>query len=310
MAVIVLAASTTLAHADAATADDLGKAAESLAASGDFPGAAAKYREAYRESPGPDLMCNVGVAYYKAKDLPRAHRYLDQCVTTGASLDREFIGNVKMVLTAVEQKLIAGDYKPLNFIIQPPSATTTFTSGVHDEPLVGSRQIWVPFGSYVVTIHAEGYIDRVLDITADNRERVDHSVKLEPTAPVAKQPPPPTDGVRLPEVPPSSRPAERSFVAPIIASAATGVAGGLALGFYIAARGSATEAAGAETNDRYTAEADAAESRQHLSWIIGGVAGVAAITAGVLWYRALQRPSPVEVSASRSGASLSLVGRW
>lgn len=308
---IALASSATLAHADSAAADDLAKAAEALAASGDFPGAAAKYRDAYRQSPRPDLMCNVGVAYYKAKDLPRAHRYLDQCVTTGASLDRDFIGNVKMVLTAVEQKLATGDYKPLNFIIEPQSATTTFASGVHDEPLVGSRQIWVPFGAYRVTIHAEGFTDRVLDITAENRDRADHGIKLEPSTSLPR-PTEPRDNTRVgdPLPPPPPPAAERSFVAPIIASAATGVAGGLALGFYLAARGSASEAGRAATNEMYTDAADDAEGRQRISWMIGGVAAVGAVTAGVLWYLALRKPAPVEISASRGGAGLSLVGRW
>jgi hypothetical protein len=260
-------------------------------------------------------MCNVGVAYYKAKDLPRAHRYLDQCVMTGGSLDRDFITNVKTVLAAVEDKLATGDYKPLNFIIQPQSATTTFDSGVHDESLVGSRQIWVPFGSYKVTIHAEGYVDRVLEIEATNRDRGEHSVKLEPATGERTTPPPAPvpETTPLPEVPTQPAP-KRSLVAPIVASAATGAFGGLALGFYLSARSNA-ESASAATRNReplsvYTSYANRADTRERIAWIVGGVAGVTAIAAGILWYRALQSPAPVEVTASPNGAGISFVGRW
>jgi len=310
VAVIALAASSVPAWADSARSEQLGREAEALASSGDYPGAAARYRDAYREFPRPDLMCNVGVAYYKAKDLPRAHRYLDQCVTSRGSLDKDFIANVRMVLTAVEQKLSTGDYKPLNFIIQPQSATTTFASGDHDEPLVGSRQVWVPFGSYRVTIHAEGYVDRVLEITATNRDRDEHSVKLEPIT-AAKPTPDPDRPRPVPDMPPPPPARERSLVAPIIASAATGVLGGIAVGFYFAARSSAADA-----NDEqvaradYAVHADDARSRQRISWGFGAVAGAAAITATILWVRAMRKPAPVEVSATRTSAGILLIGRW
>lgn len=306
---IVVVAAAGPVWADPAGAETLERAAETLATGGDFLGAATKYREAYRENPRPDLMCNVGVAYYKAKDLPRSHRYLDQCVATGGSLDPAFITNVKTVLAAVEQKLLEGEFKPLNFIIQPPSATTTFASGAHDEPLVGSRQVWVPFGTYHLTIHAEGFTDRVLDINADNRERGEYSVKLEASAatPVTPEPTPPTP---LPVVP-APRPERRSLVAPITASALSGVAAGVALGFYFAARSSAAEANKTDvTLAEYESHSDAASSRKYIAWGVGAGAGVAAIVAGVLWWRAYRSPSRVEVSASAASASVSLVGRW
>lgn len=300
--------------ADPAGAERFERDAEALASRGDFLGAAERYRNAYREYPRPDLMCNVGVAYYKAKDLPRAHRYLDQCVTSGASLDPAFISNVRTVLTAVEQKLVAGDYTPINFIIQPQSATTAFASGVHDESLVGSRQVWVPFGSYKVTIHAEGYTDRILEIVADNRERAELSVKLDPVILTAPPPPPePEPGTALQALPPTiERVPERSYLAPIIASASTGALGGLALGVYLTARSQAAETTrDGVTLGAHTEAADTARTRQRISLIVGIVAGAAAIGAGVLWYRALTSPrARVEVGASGSGASLSLVGRW
>jgi len=67
--IAVLAARAT---ADPATAEQRAAEAKDRATHGDLPGAAAKFREAYAADPRPDLICNVGIAYYKAKDLPRA----------------------------------------------------------------------------------------------------------------------------------------------------------------------------------------------------------------------------------------------
>jgi hypothetical protein len=132
----------------AARADTVADA-QALATAGDFIGAALKYREAFAASPRAELICNVGVAYYKAKDLPRAHRYLEQCLAVGTSLDATFFTNVKSVVVAVEQRLGSGDFKPINVVVQPPTATTTIEGGIpYDEPFVGSRRVWFPFGRY------------------------------------------------------------------------------------------------------------------------------------------------------------------
>lgn len=273
-------------------------------------GAAARYRDAYREYPRPDLMCNVGVAYYKAKDLPRSHRYLDQCLTAGTALDPDFIASVRNVLAAVEQKLATADYKPLSFVVQPQSSTTTFAAGVHDEPLVGPRQVWVPFGSYRVTIHAEGYADRILDIPATSRERAEYNIKLEPAAAVVA-PPPDRQITALPPPPPPA--AGPSYFAPIVASAATGVLGGLALGVYVTARGQAETAADANAVGdarAYDAAADTARKRQYISWGIGAAAGAAAIVSGILWYRAATSSARVEVTATASSGGVTVVGSW
>lgn len=298
--------------------------AQAFAARGDYLAAALKYREAYREQPRADLMCNVGVAYYKAKDLPRAHRYLDQCLGIGASLDPAFITNVRKVLTAVEQKLAGDKFKPLNLVVQPDTATIMVSGAVHDEPFVGSRRIWVPFGTYRVTVHADGHTDQVLEIVADTTQPLEQSIKL---APIAKVEPVPTDTKQRPEdkpdttvtappvaitreAPPSyQRP---SLLAPIVASAATGTLAGLAVGFYFSARSEAVEAGAAQDMETYEGRADAAHNRQYISWALGGVAVGGAVVAGVLWYRRYKSPSRVDVgaSASANGAAISFSGRW
>ena len=56
------------AVADPAEADRLAADAATLAKAGDFVGAAAKFRDAYKADPQPKLICNIGIAYQKAKD--------------------------------------------------------------------------------------------------------------------------------------------------------------------------------------------------------------------------------------------------
>lgn len=292
--------------ADPAGAERAVAEAEALAEQGDLVGAAARYRDAFREHPRPDLMCNVGVAYYKAKDLPRAHRYLDQCLAIGTSLDPSFITTVKAVLAAVEQKLARDSYKPLSFLVHPASATTAFDR-LHDEPLVGSSRVWVPFGTYKATVHADGYVAQVLEIRASDASPAEYSVRLEHAPPAEK--PPSATAVELSAAAP--RPAERSLVAPIVVSAGTGVLGGIALGIYFSALSSAEQAGDrANTSEEYDALADDARSRQRLSWSLGAAAGVAGVIGGFLWYRALRTPTRVDVSASGSAASVALTHRW
>ena len=167
VAVIFLAGATLQAFADGGAADRAVTEAQTRAANNDFVGAAAKYREAFKADPRPELMCNVGVAYYKAKDLPKAQRYLDHCLSIGTSLDRAFIDNVKKVLAAVEQTLGTGNFTPIDLLVQPSNSTTTIDGGgIFDEPILGSRRVWVPFGTYKLTVHAEGHVDQILDVTA------------------------------------------------------------------------------------------------------------------------------------------------
>jgi hypothetical protein len=315
--VILLAAVAVHASADPGAADRAAAEAKTRAANNDFVGAAAKYREAFKAEPRPDLMCNVGVAYYKAKDLPRAQRYLDQCLSIGTSLERSFIENVKKVLTAVDAALAGGSFTPVDLLVQPATATTTVQGGVpFDEPILGSRRVWFPFGKYRLVVHAEGHVDRVIEIDAANRTAVATRVALQVAPPVevgSAQPPDAGSGsaVVIEPPPPSPSPviAKRSLVAPLVATGATAALGGVALGFYLAAVSSANQAGKTDDRTQYTTLADRARSRQHMSWYFGAGAGVAAIIGGVLWYRYSRAPH-VEVQATSSGGAISISGRW
>jgi hypothetical protein len=299
----------TGASADPANAKRASADAEARAKAADFFGAAAKYREAFREHPRPDFMCNVGVAYYKAKDLPRAHRYLDQCLSIGASLDPAFIANVKTVLAAVEKKLASDDFKPISLVVQPDSATTTFDGGVHDEPLVGSRRIWLPFGHYRATVHAEGYSDRVLELQISDRSPAEESIKLTRPRPgeSAESAAPVLTAIASPGPPP---PAPRaSLLAPVVASSAAGALGGVALGFYVIARGTAEPEESPQTGAGVRTS-DTARGQRYAAWAFAGVAGVTAIVAGALWYRRAKSSARIDVQATAQHAGATFSIRW
>ncbi|HEY5945967.1 MAG TPA: hypothetical protein VIV40_10780 [Kofleriaceae bacterium] len=330
--VIFLAAIAVHAFADSTASKRAEDEAKTRVANNDFVGAAAKYREAFRAEPRPELMCNVGVAYYKAKDLPRAQRYLDQCLSIGTSLERTFITQLKNALAAVDSALSKGDFTPVDLLVQPPNATTTVDGGtVFDEPILGSRRVWFPFGKYRLTVHAEGHVDRVVEIDAKDRTQVPVRVALE-DAPVQ------TDvgagsgsgsagsaqgsaqgsadtgagsGSAVVVVPPPPPPpvAHRSVLAPVIATGASIALGGVALGFFLAARSSANQAGDATDQTRYDELKQQAFDRQHMSWLFGGIAGAGAIVSGVLWYRYASAPH-VEVQASGSGGGVAISGRW
>src|SRR5438874_5540734 len=113
-AAVIAIALAGRAGADPAKADALAADANTAVRAGDFAGAAAKFRAAYAEDPRPELVCNVGVAYYKANDLVRAHHYLSTCHATGEQLDAKFMANVEAVIGAVEAELAKGPYVRLD----------------------------------------------------------------------------------------------------------------------------------------------------------------------------------------------------
>jgi hypothetical protein len=316
--VIIVAAVAVQAVADTGGADRAAAEAKTRAANADFIGAAAKYREAFQAEPRPDLMCNVGVAYYKAKDLPRAQRYLDQCLSIGTSLERTFIDNVKKVLAAVDSALAGGSYTPVDLLVQPPTATTTVEGGVpFDEPLLGSRRVWFPFGNYKLTVHAEGHVDRVITIDAKDHSAIPARVSLElapkPVDVGSAQEPDAGSGsavvIEPPPPPPPPVTAKRSIVAPLVVSGVTVGLGVAALGYYLAAVDRANAAGKASDRQKYDALVDDARDRQHMSWLFSGAATAGAVVSGILWYRYASAPR-VEVQASGSSAALTLGGRW
>lgn len=275
--------------------------AQDRAARGDFVGAAQKYREAFAEHPLPELLCNVGVAYYKAKDLPRADWYLSHCLEIGTTLDTAFLDNVKKVLAVVEDKLSSGDFAPINLLVTPATATTTIAD-VYDEPIPVAKKVWLPYGHHELKIHAEGYVDLMVPLDLKNRNMTALSIVLKKDEPIVVPPPHKTAPPPLPEKPgPIVTEHPRSKVAPVIATSATvGLAGGAVIA-WVLARGKADDAGKAsEANDlaAYNAAADGARRRQHIAWGLGGAAVVGAVVSGYLWVHASVEVTPTSTTVA------------
>jgi hypothetical protein len=279
-----------------AVAETLEAEAQALAASGDMLGAAAKFRAAHGLDPRPELLCNVGVAYHKAKDLPRAQLWLGQCLARGTSLDAEFVAGVRSVLAAAEDKLREGEFTPVDIVVEPAGATVVVDALGADDAFVGSRLVYVPFGTRSITVTSEGYRDHTETVEATARDQRAVRITLERAAAVP--------ALRR-TAPPSKTPA-------IIATAATGAVGIGAAFAYLQARkraGDAGDAAEEMDFDAYTDAVDKARSWQKLSWVAAGAAGAGAIAAGFLWYRAT-RPPALEVAPTEGGVAVTLSGSF
>lgn len=305
----VLVACSAAADADPTAAERAIERAEARARRGDLAGAAASYRDAFREEPRPALLCSIGVAYYEAKDRPRAHRYLDQCLAAASALDPALVGTVRSVLSALEHELGAGPYKPLDIFVDPPLATTTFDK-LHDDVFVGSRRAWVSFGTYRATVQAPGYVDHVIEIDARDTRPTPYTVQLEP-APAETAPQPraaPSIAASLAHVAP-----RRSLVAPVLVSSGACVLGAAALGAYASALHRADEAGDPDISpSQYETLAAEARRHQRLSWALGAAAGATGVLGALLWYRASRSPPRVDVGVSGGGGggNVSLSHRW
>jgi len=294
------------AVADRAAADKLAADATTLASQGKLAEAAATFRAAYAQDPRPQLICNVGVAYYKANELPRAAFYLEQCRALGGQLDAAFLDNVDKVLAAVRHVLAAGDFAPVTLIVEPPTAATTLADSPFDEPIVGQHSVWVPFGTYRVHVHQDGYVDHDEPLHATARTPITVHVTLEkqPALEPVKPPPPapegpkplPAEPVRTPVA--AGRPSRVPAIATTAGTIALGALAGLA---YLHALDLNDQAGKTHDLTTYKSLRASTLDYKHASWVAGGLAGVGAIASGLLWYRALH----VEVAPDHAVAMIS-----
>jgi hypothetical protein len=319
------------ASADPAAADQAAAEAKAAAAKNDFVTAAQKFRAAYAADPRPELMCNVGIAYYKAKDLTRAERYIDECEAIGKGLEQSFLDDVAKVHRALTAKLAADNYTPLDLAVEPQYASTAVEGGVpFDEPIVGSHRLWFPAGHYRLIVHAEGFTDRTIDVELQGHAPAAQHIALE-RAPVATGSGSDAgsgsdtgsgsaagsgSGSATPAIGSAGSAAgarpmtvlvHRSKLPAIISSSVAVGAGLAGLGFWLVARSRASSA-GTEPNPSiYADDVDSAHSWQTWSWVAGAVAGASAIVGGYFWYRSSTR---VEIQPAATGGAVTLTGRW
>lgn len=307
-ALSALSATSGQVFADPATADKLAGEAEVLAKAGRFGEAAERFRDAWRNDPlRPTLLCNIGIAYYKAKDLVRAHLLLGQCLEQ-SSLDPKIGDGVLKARASAEAVLRAGGHTPVRVVIDPSATSISILELGNDEAFVGSRVVWLPFGTYHVRAHAEGYVDKTLTVAPAGPEAMALTialdrVKLEPpavTAQVATERP-----IERPIAP--IAPSRPGVALPIVASVVTAAA----LGVAIVARAQAGKTAdrAATALDPATVDDDrSATDRWNTTFIVGtAVAVVGAVASVWVWHRALAA-SRVEVSST--GVSVGYTARF
>ncbi len=296
-ALLVLAPAT--ARADAAGALRAGTEAEQLAKAGMFTEAAGRFREAYRLDPLPKYLCNVGVAYQKAKQLAKAHLYLTECLRTGVNLDVTFLAKVGEVVAAVETTLRGSGFVAVEIAVEPATATLELETFERDEKFVGSRALWMTTGRHTATVSAEGYTTRRVDIDATATTGL-VTIELVP-APTA---------VGGPSRPAEPRTSSRGPLPYIVAASALVLAGG-AIGFEVAGRSKYDESKTIEDNEAQEAAYDAANTRHYVAQALAAGAIVGAGIAVYLFVRSESESGlVVSPSASSSAAGLVLSGRF
>jgi hypothetical protein len=300
--VVVLIVALCAMHGDAraqpAKADALVREAETLAGAGDFLGAAAKYRDAYAADPRVDLMCNVGIAFHKAKDLPRAQLYLSHCLKRGTALEAQFVAAVRGVLATVEGALKQGDFTPVDIVVDPEATVVAFG----DASFVGSHLVWFPYGQHTLTFHAEGFIDQTIEITAAARATTPLAIKLE------KKPDPAPIVIVKPA--PKIKRSARSMYPAIGASAFTLGATIFAIVAFQRAHDRADIAAFAVREEVYEADKAYVSKWNTRLAISGAFAVLGAGASGFLWYRALTPATKVELTPTSSGATVTFRTRF
>jgi hypothetical protein len=283
---VALCAIPTIASAD------LVKDAETLAAGGDFVSAAARFREAYAREPfRPELVCNAGVAYYKASDLPRAHRYLRRCLEVGKSLDAEFLANVANVVGAVEGALASGPYTPVDLTTEPAIATVSIVGGApFDEPL-GQGRAWFPRGTYTLVIEAPGHDTQRRQLVAAGTTSMTQLIQLNRTV-----------------IPPKPDRRWLGYAVGGVGVASFGV--GVVFGVRARTLGNEVREECADTCDwNLVADKDASgRQAQTIQFVMYGVGAVAIVAGTVLYLRG--RPSKVDVVPREGGGMVTWGGTW
>lgn len=315
LGVIALGALTGPASGDGdpvADAQTRAAEADALAKSGDFLGAATAFKAALALDPRAEYQCNVGVAYWKARDLPRAQLYLGLCLTRGSHLPESFLASVRQVLAAVEERLKQGEFAPVDIVVTPAAAEVRVASFDPDDRFVGSRIVWLPPGAHAIEASASGYQPSTVTITVEGTERVAAPITLEATrVPDPVLPPPgggpsPGMGVRTEIVtaPPSRVPAYIGTGVTIAALVADVL-------LFRSAKDSAERAGTLPPGPEYDAAVDVAKARVDQLYAMYAVTGVAAGLTGYLWWRARPRSGKrLAVEPTEGGAAISIGGTF
>jgi hypothetical protein len=307
--------------------------AEAKVEAGDYVGAAAKYLEAYAADSKPEYLCDVGVAYNKAKtELPRAHLFLGRCIERGTVLDPKFITAVHAALATVEAALHAGKYTPIDISVEPASTRVEVSAFTAAEGFVGSRAIWLPYGTHQLTFSADGFVSETREVQASTSRSVSIAVVLQ-RKPIETNVGSGTESGSGSDagsasvgsageagsgsaivVPPPPIHTESSHASKVPAIVATAVSAALVVGaaytFHSASK-RADAAPFALDPETFQSDKDYVSKQNTYTIVLGSLGLVGAGVSGYLWYRALHETSTrVEVNATGNGATVSVGGRF
>jgi len=177
--VLILALAAGGATSSAAPARDAGAAtaAGRALAAGRAREALALYKRAAREQPRAELWCGVGLAHERLRALPQAHAFLTRCL---ASSPRQ--AGADRALRRVTARLEVGRFAPVAFEIRPSAAALRISPFAADEPLFGSVDLWLPFGTHKFTVDAPGHEKHTGEVVVDSNSRQTLLVELRRTA--------------------------------------------------------------------------------------------------------------------------------
>jgi hypothetical protein len=273
------------------TVDDLVAKAGEQAKLGDYPGAAASFRQAWRlDRKRTELLCNIGVAYFKARDLPRAHLYLSQCQTRAGDLDRKFLDAVDAARQSTQAKLQAAEFAPVNVVVAPEGARVEVSAFDPEDTFVDSRAVWLPYGTHTVTVRSDGFLPHAEQVIVSSHAPIEVHVTLEVVPPR-----------RLQRV-------ERPTTA-YIGLAVTGLGVLVTGALYYEAAHKVSEVDPSPGNASYPQQRDAA-STWRTRFIIGAVAtGAIAGVTGYLWF-GRARHFEVLIPATGQGGGVSYGGAF
>lgn len=272
-------------------AGDLRAHGDQLAAAGQFDDAAAAYLDAYAASPQPVFVCNAGVAYFKANEISHAYVYLHECDLDDGALPEAFVTAVRENLHQLELQLAASALTPVVFHVEPPSAVIA-DDDFAPHGAVSPRVIWMDARRHVVTISADGYITKKVEVAPTGKTQQIVDVKLSPV-PVT------------PVVVTRTAPAPRGGLALPIATSAVTI--GL-VAFSIVASGQAGDAAthadAALTRTAFDRDRGSVDSWNRAVGFGIGAAVVGAAASAYLWQRYARGAPRVELDVKPGVAML------
>ena len=281
---------------------------------GDYIGAAGRVSCGVCARPArAELICNVGVAYQKAHELPRAQRFLAECIRRGTALDEKFMAAVHTAVAAIDGDLRTGSFTAVNIVVEPEGASVTLSDFGDAERLVGSQLVWLPFGSHELVAKLDGYRTETRTIAIPDKTTVE--VTLHRTRECFRRAAA-VDHVDAAADPrPGGAPRSRESSArrsTVGAFSITGVARVLAtIGTYLVARHDIDGVDTTGMRSTYDSESATANHWTTAYEVTAIATGVAAIVTGYLWY-ATRTPPTVElgIAPTPGGATTMLTGRF